>query len=155
MPQQTKVFRVFVSSTFSDMTEERRILQRNVFPGLEKFCEERGAKFQAVDLRWGVTEESQLNQKTLEICLNEIARCQKISPKPNFLILLGNCYGWQPVPAKIAGDEMEKILQDADKKDLLNKWYRLDENTIPPEYILQPRSKELPENIWVEEAKKI
>jgi hypothetical protein len=155
MPQQTKVFRVFVSSTFSDMTEERRILQRNVFPGLEKFCEERGAKFQAVDLRWGVTEESQLNQKTLEICLNEISRCQKISPKPNFLILLGNRYGWQPVPARIPDNEMGNILQVTIEKELLNKWYRLDENTIPPEYILQPRSKELPENIWVEEAKKI
>lgn len=155
MPQQTKVFRVFVSSTFSDMTEERRILQRSVFPGLEKFCEERGAKFQAVDLRWGVTEESQLNQRTLEICLNEISRCQKISPKPNFLILLGNRYGWQPVPAKIPVEEMGIILQVTDKKDLLNKWYRLDENSIPPEHILQPRSKELPDNIWVEEAKKI
>jgi len=155
MPQQSKVFRVFVSSTFSDMTEERRILQKSVFPGLEKFCEERGAKFQAVDLRWGVTEESQLNQKTLEICLNEISRCQKISPKPNFLILLGNRYGWQPVPVKIPVEELGKILQVTDKKDLLNKWYRLDENATPHEYILQPRSKELPDNIWEEEAKKI
>jgi len=155
MPQQTKVFRVFVSSTFSDMTEERRILQRNVFPGLEKFCEERGAKFQAVDLRWGVTEESQLNQKTLEICLNEIVRCQKISPRPNFIILLGNRYGWQPVPVKIPGNEMEKINQVTDKKDLFNKWYRLDENAIPAEYVLQPRSKDLPDNTWGEEEKKI
>ena len=70
MPQQTKIFRVFVSSTFTDMKEERRILQKEVFPELEKFCEERGAKFQAVDLRWGVNEESSLNQKTLSICFN-------------------------------------------------------------------------------------
>ena len=27
MPQQTKIFRVFVSSTFTDMKEERRILK--------------------------------------------------------------------------------------------------------------------------------
>jgi hypothetical protein len=61
MPQQTKIFRVFVSSTFTEMQEERSILQKKVFPKLEKFCEEKGAKFQAVDLRWGVNEESQLN----------------------------------------------------------------------------------------------
>jgi len=143
MPQQTKIFRVFISSTFTDMQEERGILQKKVFPKLEKFCEENGAKFQAVDLRWGVNEESQLNQKTLEICLNEIARCQKISPKPNFLILLGDKYGWQPIPSKIPEDEMKQILTVTDKKELLEKWYWLDTNAIPPEYILQPRGKEL------------
>ncbi len=58
MPQQTKIFRVFVSSTFTDMQKERSILQRDAFPRLEKFCEEKGARFQAVDLRWGVNEES-------------------------------------------------------------------------------------------------
>jgi hypothetical protein len=111
MPQQTKIFRVFVSSTFTDMKEERRILQRDVFPKLEKYCEERGARFQGVDLRWGVNEELQFEQKTLQTCFNEIDRCQKISPKPNFLILLGDKYGWQPVPEKIPGDEMELIKQ--------------------------------------------
>ena len=47
MPQQTKIFRVFVSSTFTDMKEEHRILQKDLFPRLEKFCEANGAKFQA------------------------------------------------------------------------------------------------------------
>lgn len=80
MPQQTKVFRVFASSTFTDMKEERMILQRDVFPKLEKFCEQNGARFQRLDLRWGVNEETQLEQKTLQTCFNEIDRCQKISP---------------------------------------------------------------------------
>ncbi|MBK9681526.1 MAG: DUF4062 domain-containing protein [Saprospiraceae bacterium] len=81
MPQQTKIFRVFISSTFTDMREERRILPKEVFPKLEKFCETKHAKFQAVDLRWGVNEETTLKQETLELCLKEIDRCQKISPK--------------------------------------------------------------------------
>jgi len=51
MPQQTKIFRVFVSSTFTDMKQERGILQRDAFPRLEKFCEENGTSFQAVDER--------------------------------------------------------------------------------------------------------
>lgn len=51
MPQQTKIFRVFVSSTFTDMKQERGILQKDAFPRLEKFCEEKGAKFQVVDLK--------------------------------------------------------------------------------------------------------
>jgi ABC-type oligopeptide transport system ATPase subunit len=144
MPQQTKIFRVFVSSTFTDMQKERSILQREAFPRLEKYCEEKGARFQAVDLRWGVNEESQLNQKTLQICFNEIARCQKISPKPNFVILLGEKYGWQPIPEIIPGEEMDeilKVLSEADRK-LINQCYWLDENAVPAEYVLQPRSEE-------------
>jgi hypothetical protein len=133
------------------MKEEHRILQKSVFPKLEKYCEENGAKFQAVDLRWGVNEESQLNQKTLEICLNEIARCQRISPKPNFLILLGNKYGWQPIPTKIPETEMDQIIKvrSAEDKKLIDQWYRLDTNAIPAEYALQSRGKEYKEyNDW-------
>jgi hypothetical protein len=138
------------------MKEERNILLKKVFPRLEKLCEEEGAKFQAVDLRWGVNEGSQSNQKTLEICLNEIARCQRISPKPNFLILLGNKYGWQPIPEKIPEIEMEQIKKILDQppgeeleidnrkfkaKEFVDLWYKLDNNAIPPEYVLQPREQ--------------
>ena len=141
MPQQTKTFRVFVSSTFADMKEERRILQNEVFPKLEKLCEQRGTRFQAVDLRWGVNEASQLDQKTIDICLGEINRCQKLSPRPNFIALLGDRYGWQPVPAKIPANEMKELaglFSPSDKK-LVDQWYRIDENAIPALYILQPR----------------
>jgi hypothetical protein len=153
MPQQTKIFRVFVSSTFTDMKLERSILQRDAFPKLEKYCEEKGAKFQAVDLRWGVNEESSLNQKTLQICFNEVARCQKISPRPNFLILLGDKYGWQPIPEIIPEQEMNAIfnaITDEDKVHL-KKWYRLDKNDVPKEnpdtyqFVLQPREKKFKE----------
>lgn len=157
MPQQTKTFRLFVSSTFSDMKEERRILQRDVFPRLERLCEKSKAKFQGVDLRWGVNEESQLNQKTLDICFNEITRCQKISPRPNFLILMGDKYGWQPIPFKIPEEEMDQIFPvlKVEEKDLIELWYSLDENAIPAEYVLQPRSKEIKKEDWRKAEKEI
>jgi hypothetical protein len=147
MPHQTKIFRVFISSTFTDMRVERGILQKDAFPRLEKFCEEKGARFQAVDLRWGVNEESALNQKTLQICFNEIERCQRVSPKPNFLILLGDKYGWQPVPEIIPENEMMAILDMLEPigKTFIEKWYRRDENAVPPEYVLQPRKDEYKE----------
>ena len=146
MAQQRKIFRVFISSTFSDMRQERAILQRDAFPRLERFCEEKGATFQAVDLRWGVNEEAAYDQKTLQICLNEIDRCRKVSPRPNFLILLGNKYGWQPVPETIPQAEMDIILKHIlpEEAELLNKWYKLDTNSLPQgipgvhEYVLQP-----------------
>ncbi|MBK9681519.1 MAG: AAA family ATPase [Saprospiraceae bacterium] len=129
------------------MREERRILQKEVFPKLEIFCEAKHAKFQAVDLRWGVNEETTLKQETLELCLKEIDRCQRISPKPNFVILLGDKYGWQPIPSKIPEDEMKLIHPELSENDknLINNWYWLDENAIPAEYVLQPRENEYKE----------
>lgn len=144
MPQTTKTFRVFVSSTFTDMRVERRILQQDVFPHLKALCESKGASFQDVDLRWGVNEDAQRDQQIMDICLGEIARCQRLSPKPNFIILLGDKYGWQPIPARIPSAEMESIrgkLTDKDKA-FVNTWYHEDLNARPPEYVLQPRGDE-------------
>ena len=49
-----RVVRVFISSTFRDMFEEREILVKRIFPQLRKLCEERFVTWGEVDLRWGV-----------------------------------------------------------------------------------------------------
>src|ERR1017187_9763607 len=110
MPIATRTFRVFVSSTFEDLREERDALQREVFPALRKLCEQHGARFQAIDLRWGIRDEAALDQKTMEICLREIERCRETGIKPNFIVLLGDRYGWRPLPCKIKKDEFEEVL---------------------------------------------
>jgi NACHT domain- and WD repeat-containing protein len=101
MPIATRTFRVFVSSTFEDLKLERDALQRDGWPKLRTLCEQHGARFQAIDLRWGVRDEAALNQKTMEICLREIERCQHTGIKPNFIVLLGQRYGWCPLPSWI------------------------------------------------------
>jgi len=144
MPQQSRTFRLFVSSTFGDMKSERSLLQARVFPLLRQLCERHGARFQAVDLRWGVSEASQMDQQTMRICLSEITRCQRITPKPNFLILLGDRYGWLPLPEKILKTEFERLTPfwDEAEQALIGHWYRLDENALPAEYRLQPKTEE-------------
>jgi hypothetical protein len=62
MPTATRTFRVFVSSTFEDLKDERDALQRDVFPRLSKLCEANNARFQAIDLRWGVRDEAALDR---------------------------------------------------------------------------------------------
>ena len=79
----------------------------------------------------------------MEICLTEIDRCQQLSPRPNFIVLLGDRYGWQPVPNKNPTTEMEELrphFADEEKKLILD-WYREDTNAITPEYVLQPRGE--------------
>jgi len=157
MKRKELIFRVFISSTFSDFIAERNALQEIVFPKLRAFCEARNARFQPVDLRWGVSSEASLDQQTMSICLDELARCQEVSPKPNFIILLGERYGWIPLRVRIPGTEFVDILSvlSASEKELLCSernvspwrnsnekrvgWYRKDNNAIPPEYVLQPR----------------
>src|SRR5947207_2261726 len=125
MPTATRTFRVFVSSTFDDLKTERNALQDNVFPKLVKLCSEKGARFQAIDLRWGVREGAGLDHRTMEICLAEIARCQKTGIKPNFIVLLGERYGWRPLPARIEKDEFETVLAhigNAGEREFIKDW---------------------------------
>lgn len=88
---QDRVIRVFVSSTFRDMFEEREELVKQVFPQLARLCGERDVAFTYVDLRWGITDEETAEGKVLPTCLAEIERC-----RPFFIGLLGERYGWVP-----------------------------------------------------------
>ena len=141
---QSKTFRLFISSTFSDFNEERRLLQTYVFPEIKRYCSElnKGYTFQPIDLRWGVSNEAQLDQKTLELCINEV-HASKLQPHPNFLIMAGDRYGWVPCPYVIEAGEYNTILSKVTSKEdqaLLDKWYQLDNNQIPASYVLQERS---------------
>jgi hypothetical protein len=152
--RQDLIFRVFISSTFSDMIAERNALQEKVFPKLREYCQQKGARFQAIDLRWGVGEEAALDQQTMNICIQELRRCQHLSPRPNFIVLLGDRYGWRPLPPQINASEFESLLiqMNDDEKRKLLQWYRRDSNAVPPEYCLLPRNREFTDyNRWMEE----
>jgi WD40 repeat protein len=134
-------FRIFVSSTFSDLKAERNALQARVFPRLRDLAAVYGCRFQVIDLRWGVSEEASLDQQAMNICLGEVARCQQITPRPNFIVLLGDRYGWMPPPSQIPDDEFQQIMKVVEgiDKALLEEWYTLDENAVPHEWRLKPR----------------
>jgi hypothetical protein len=126
------------------MTEERNALQKFVFPRLRDLCTQHGCRFQAIDLRWGVREEAGLDQRTMQICLDEIARSQKVSRRPNFIALLGDRYGSRPLPAEIPEAEfrqLETAITDPKDRALLDSWYKHDKNALPAVYCLQPRKK--------------
>lgn len=144
MTRISRTFRIFVSSTFDDFWLERNALQSVVFRHLREHCEDNDCSFQAIDLRWGVSREASLDQKAVRVCLEEIRRCQGITPKPNFILFLGNRYGWRPLPEEIDSDEFKKIrdLCDEGGKANLRRWYQRDKNAIPSVYCLQQRTGE-------------
>ena len=75
---QPRQIRLFLSSTFRDMENERHELLTRVFPLFRQQCLERQVVFSEIDLRWGITEEDAHNGQTVQICLEEIARCRAL-----------------------------------------------------------------------------
>jgi NACHT domain- and WD repeat-containing protein len=151
MPNRNRTFRVFVSSTFGDFAAERDALHRRVFPALRTRCEAHGFRFQAIDLRWGVRDEAALDHRTMTICLREIRRCRDSGIRPHFMVLLGDRYGWRPLPARIDGPEFESLMSalSDEERDLATwseastasaeGWYRRDDNCASTEYVLRRR----------------
>jgi len=83
--------RVFISSTFRDLQEEREHLVKKIFPEIRALCRVRGVTFTDIDLRWGITDEEAEREGIVNICLDEIDRC-----RPWFIGILGERYGWVP-----------------------------------------------------------
>ncbi|XP_074659003.1 TPR repeat-containing protein DDB_G0287407-like [Tubulanus polymorphus] len=98
-----KTVRLFVSSTFRDMQNERELLVKRVFPQLRAWCEKRKLRLIECDLRWGIPKNADSRQ-VLGTCLAEIDRCGKENGQPYFLGLLSERYGWVPENHEIPDD---------------------------------------------------
>ena len=72
--KNSKTLRVFFSSPFGGMEEEREELTRKYFPQFQHACNIRGVQFVPVDMRWGITSEAADNAQVVNICLREIDR---------------------------------------------------------------------------------
>ena len=152
-------FRVFVSSTFQDFSEERKILSDVIQPKIDSFCKSKGYNFNLVDLRWGITSETARNQKTIPVCLEEVRRCKSNSPRPSFLVMIGERYGWNPLPYTISESEFMEVyscISCNEDKELIDFWYTLDTNSVNPEYCLRERRDEyVSEHIWTTNESKL
>ncbi len=87
--ENSKVVRIFLSSTFTDTHEERDYLIQNIYPRLKKYCKlEHGLDFQVLDMRWGISHEATNTHMATTICLNEVKTSQKLSIGPNFIVMI-------------------------------------------------------------------
>ncbi|XP_033761972.1 NACHT domain- and WD repeat-containing protein 1-like isoform X2 [Pecten maximus] len=148
VPTTAKIVRIFTSSTFTDTMHERNVWMSEAYPRVKTFCQELGYEFQVVDMRWGVRDEAMDDHSTTDLCLKELQLCQKLSTGPNFVTLLSHKYGYRSLTREIDAEEFEKIfavIESIEAKELLKKWYRKDNNAVPPMYLLSPISKHLPD----------
>lgn len=75
---ERKTARVFFSSPFGGLEEEREELTKKYWPQLESMCNRAGYDFIPVDLRWGITSEMSSSAVTIKVCLNEMDRSDMI-----------------------------------------------------------------------------
>lgn len=150
MTASSPTLRLFVSSTFDNFTAERDALQRGVysvigellvespFRRLRQRCVSHGSDLEIVDLRWGISAAVSTSYATMHRCLAEVRRAIA-APHPNFLALVGDRYGWQPVPAALPSARFDDMISMASPEDagLLREWYRLETNHIPASYVLR------------------
>ncbi|KAH3755207.1 hypothetical protein DPMN_189897 [Dreissena polymorpha] len=145
----SRLVRIFISSTFTDTREERNVLLEDVYPRLKTICKEKyGMDFQLVDMRWGVPVEASDDHQATQLCLDEIKNCQKLSTGPNFVTFLNQKHGFRPLQTTISATEFELLTSCLKENDLdsslVERWYRRDDNQVPPVYVLQPISSLIP-----------
>lgn len=131
---------VFVSSTFTDTHAERNLLVEVILPQLQQQAKADDVVVNFVDMRYGVRDENTLDHKTWFYCAKELERCRSESAGMFFLSLQGDKYGYRPLPRSIPQNMFEEraVNWEASSIDMALRWYRLDENAQPPEYVLRP-----------------
>ena len=97
--------RVIAQDPAAGTALERDYLVKQVFPELREWCEKRKLNLVDIDLRWGVTEQDALHNKSVvKVCLDRIDDC-----RPFFLCFLGQRRGWVPSEGDISAATFDEF----------------------------------------------
>eukprot|EP00741_Cyanophora_paradoxa_P005832 tig00000113_g5651.t1 len=99
-----RTIRVFLSSTFRDMQEERDHIFKSAVPRLRRLCSSRGLFFVPLDLRWGISDEAVQGGRVALLCLREVDRSKY------FVAFLKGRYGWHAAPGAGRDELLERTL---------------------------------------------
>ncbi len=88
--------KVFLSSSFLDMIEERDTLQKSLFPVLRSQLQQIGLSLNQVDLRWGISSSQIERGDYVRMCMERATECDLL------VGLLGHRYGTKLKPAWLA-----------------------------------------------------
>ncbi|XP_065301006.1 protein qui-1-like isoform X1 [Dermacentor albipictus] len=136
----SRLLKILVASSRPDFEQERRVVQENVLPELQRHCASLGVDVELLDLQQG--QDPRL--RPADATLRELEDCHARSLGCFLLCLLGNKYRPFALPDLIERTVFEPLHQAAQDADLdvslLGQWYLLNENLVPPAYELQPPS---------------
>ncbi|XP_033752140.1 NACHT domain- and WD repeat-containing protein 1-like isoform X2 [Pecten maximus] len=140
-PLPAKTLKVYICCNKSEFELERSRLWNDAVPYLQKFCVRHGLDLIWADVQHGRRTDHVMDSYGFFRHLSEIESTYKASIGPFFLCLFGNTYGDAPLPLALTPKEFQYLRKYAvdEGKDVsvLDKWYILDENAVPPQYYLQ------------------
>ena len=157
IPNLSRIIRLFISSTFKDMSDERDKIMHVISPKLEKYCSSKGYILQIVDMRWGIFQSASNDQLTTDICLDEIRLAKELSNGPFFIAILSHRYGSRFSPRSISDTEFNLLLQHCDEhgRNVLLSWYDIDQNNIPIVYNLKSLEDDSLKSQWEKSDSKL
>ncbi|KAI8929230.1 hypothetical protein BC831DRAFT_6231 [Entophlyctis helioformis] len=145
---------LFFSSTTEDTVTERDVFMEKCVPDLRNLCRSRGFEFRCVEILGGAVHEALINTHQIpKVYMRELERCINESSAVNFLAVLGDKYGARVLQPEIPSSTFNLLLKEIKAMgddcmagvSTLTKWYKLDENMVPPHRILQPITSEFPD----------
>ncbi len=93
--RDSRIMKIFISSTFADLEIERDHLMQQVFPQINSNLRKRGITLIPIDLRWGIPLEEAYTQNIFIKCLDAIDECN-----PFIIGISADRYGWVPTPSE-------------------------------------------------------
>jgi hypothetical protein len=124
------VIRVFLSSTFTGTVHERAVLLRCAHPVVQSYAREFNFEVVFSEMRFGICKLLSDDNKTSEVCMNELERCAEESASMAYMLFVRNKHGFRPPPHRVLQVDMQAMLalvSPADR-DLILQFYELDEN---------------------------
>ena len=131
LASQDRSIRVFLSSTLTDSVLERNFIAYDVEPYLQLHARSHGLDFMFSDMCKGTRED--VDMLPSKVVLTELQNCQSTSAGLNYVMIIGDKYGIQPLPDHVPQKEFEDLVglfASDDAKRIAREWYRLDENCL-------------------------
>ncbi|XP_023244499.1 NACHT domain- and WD repeat-containing protein 1-like [Centruroides sculpturatus] len=134
-----KEISIYVCTSSFETESEFDLMYAAIFPTLRHRVAEMGYELNVVNLHCGMYADCIDDHTFREICIETLENLKKRGKLIILVLYKGKIY--EPcLPRVIEETDFDNFIRkvESDKdRDYLRKWYRLDENNIPPRYVLQ------------------
>ncbi|KAJ3176157.1 NACHT domain- and WD repeat-containing protein 1 [Irineochytrium annulatum] len=151
--------RIYWSSDPEGCEIERAKILSAVQPSIKEAADVYGIQILFRDLKWGVSRQLADTHQFHNMCREELDVCLKVTLSDlyiNVIALLGSRLGGcGGLPTELTGKLHDTLLamfcdtsQYEGAASLLERWYRLDSNAVPAQYVVQPISALIPDFLY-------